>query len=483
MVHDALDRWLDQLETTGGGTPTLLELSEQFMATRLTVLGPCLEAVLRERYAAELAQIEAPCVTCGRRLARHRLDTRTVSTLQGTITLTRPYFYCNTCRVGFHPLDATLGLAPERHQYDIQARTTRVGADLPYEVSEDQFEHLTGIRASSHFIHETLNAVGETATLERVLPDADEIATRIETARDGRRRRPVLVVACDGAHAPTRPPGGRTTKRGPGEWREVKGFRLYLLGPEGRIVHVASWHQIADKAALSEALGVVATRIPHDRVRIALVADGSDWIWDVFQTHFPEGEPVLDYYHCAERVHETARAQYGEGTLEAQEWAEATLTRLCDNDVGAVIGGLLRMKPRSPPRRRLDSPPEHLSRRAPRPGRLPGAATTWAAARQRRGRIRKQADVSRPAQTVRRVVAHGEWQRDAAHPLRDLQRHVRPPLRRLHGHPRPGVILISQDNRYGLSTDVQPSRLEQSGNTPIHCSRAPGPTLVALRQA
>jgi hypothetical protein len=81
---------------------------------------------------------------------------------------------------------------------------------------------------------------------------------------------------------------------------------------------------------------------------VALVADGSDWIWDVFQTHFPEGEPVLDYYHCAQRVHETARAQYGEGTLEAQEWAEATLTRLCDNEVAAVVGGLLRMKPRTP---------------------------------------------------------------------------------------------------------------------------------------
>jgi hypothetical protein len=31
--------------------------------------------------------------------------------------------------------------------------------------------------------------------------------------------------------------------------------------------------------------------------------------------------------------YETARAQYGDGTLEAQEWAEATLTRLCPNDV------------------------------------------------------------------------------------------------------------------------------------------------------
>jgi len=347
MAHDALDRWLDQMVTAAGRAPTLLELSEQFLATRLTVLGPCLEAVIRERYAADLAQIEATC-TCGRRLARHRLDPRSISTLHGMVTLTRPYFYCEACGAGFHPLDAKLGLAPERHQYDIQERTTRVGADLPYEVSEEQFERLTGIRASSHFIHETLNAVGETATLERVLPEADEIAKRIETARKGRRRRPVLVVACDGAHAPTRPPGGRRKKRGPGEWREVKGFRLYLLGPEGRIVHVASWHQIADTTALSDALGVVAARIPHEQVRVALVADGSDWIWDVFQTHFPEGEPVLDYYHCAERVHETARAQYGEGTVEAQEWAEATLTRLCDNEVGAVVGGLLRMKPRTP---------------------------------------------------------------------------------------------------------------------------------------
>jgi hypothetical protein len=339
----------NQMETTGGRTPTLLELSEQFMATRLTVLGPCLEAVIRERYGADLEQAEATC-SCGRRVARHRFDTRTISTLHGTVTLTRPYFYCDPCGVGFHPLDAKLGLAPERHQYDIQARTTPVGADLPYEVSEEQFERLTGLRASSHFIHETVNALGEKATLEHVLPEADEVAKRIETARDGRRRRPVLVVACDGAHAPTRPSGGRRKKRDPGEWREVNGSRLYLLGPDGPIVHVASWHRIADKAAWSEAVGVIAERIPRDQVRVALVVDGSDWIRDVFQTHFPDGEAVLDYYHCAERVHETARARYGEGTLEAPEWAEATLTRLCDNAVGAVVGGLLRMTSPMPPR-------------------------------------------------------------------------------------------------------------------------------------
>ncbi len=318
MAHDALDAWLDQLERKTDQPPTLREISDRFHATRFDLLSACLETVIRQYYAADLQQTEATCGGCGRPLRRRRLDAKEISTLHGRVTLHRPYFYCDACGVGFHPLDAKLGLAPQHHQYDIQERATRLGAELPYGVSEEQFAQLTGITASPHFMHETLNAVGEAATLEQVIPDAEEIARRIATARGEARRRPVLVVGVDGAFAPTRPPGGRKKKRGPGTWREAKGVRVYLLGPEDRVIHVASWHQIGDKAELSTALGIVAARIPHERVRIALIADGSEWIWNVFRTHFPDGEEILDYYHCADRVYETARAQYGEGTVEAR---------------------------------------------------------------------------------------------------------------------------------------------------------------------
>lgn len=347
MAHQALDTWLDGLEAEAVEEPTLLEISERFMETRLGLLAACLESVITQRYAADLQQTEAVCA-CGRILRRRRVDAKEISTLHGRVTLCRPYFYCDACATGFHPLDAKLQLSGKHHQYDIQERSTRVGAELPFGLSEEQFERLTGVPASQHFIHDTLNAVGAAATIERVVPDAEEITRRIEAARDGARRRPVLVVACDGAHAPTRPVGGRKAKRGPGVWREAKGVRLYLLGKDHRVVHVASWHQIGDKAQLSTALGVLAARIPRDRVRIALVADGADWIWDVMLRHFPDGEEVLDYYHCAEHVHETARVQFGDGTLEAQEWAEAALARLCLNELGRTVGGLRRMAPRSP---------------------------------------------------------------------------------------------------------------------------------------
>ena len=127
MAHDALDRWLDQLEATTPTAPTLRELSERFMTTRSELLGACLETVIRQQYAADLAQTEAVC-PCGRRLRRRRVDAKELSTLHGRITLERPYFYCDGCGHGFHPLDAKLGLAPQHHQYDIQERTTRLGA-------------------------------------------------------------------------------------------------------------------------------------------------------------------------------------------------------------------------------------------------------------------------------------------------------------------------------------------------------------------
>jgi len=59
--------------------------------------------------------------------------------------------------------------------------------------------------------------------------------------------RPVLIVASDGAHVPTRPKAKRNEKRGKGRWQEAKGFRIYLLGKD-RIAHVASWHQIQNGA-------------------------------------------------------------------------------------------------------------------------------------------------------------------------------------------------------------------------------------------
>jgi hypothetical protein len=348
MAHDALDRWIDTLAPLFERTkpPTLMELSAHMTATRGAFLGGCLEALTQELYRHYGDQREAECPGCGKTLRAKRTDRKTVSTLQGKAGIERPYFHCRTCNIGYHPLDEALALAREVHQYDIQEKVLKLATDMPYARAAELVSELTGTPVSNHQNHETTNRVAEVTDLATVIPDGQEMARRIEAARSSPGEHPILVVAADGAHAPTRPRAGRKTKRGPGQWREVKGFRLYLVGENERIIQLASWHQIQDAQQFTEDLQQVAQRVPTGQVRIALLGDGAPWLWNAMTKCFPQGRPVLDYYHCVEHLHTVARAQYGE-TLEAHQWVEATLARLSADKTSHVIAGMRRMVPSS----------------------------------------------------------------------------------------------------------------------------------------
>lgn len=198
----------------------------------------------------------------------------------------------------------------------------------------------------------------EDLTLLEVAPSREQIDQLVAQVSKGRFRRPVLVLGVDGAYVPSRPESARGRRPGQArqrarrarwrhEWREAKGFRFYLLDGD-RIVHVLSWHQVQNEHDLGEALRQVkaAGLIPEETVRLCVVCDGAEWIWKPIQALFPQACQVLDYYHCSEYLHKVAKAQYAD-PLQAQEWAEATLTRLYLGKVGQVLGGLRRMQPTS----------------------------------------------------------------------------------------------------------------------------------------
>jgi len=345
-AHRQVDKWVDQQTglLTAPELPTLRQMSAQFTKTRTTLLGGCLQEMVLHLTASYQQQEFAPCPCCGKTLKRHSVNGKTVHTMQGSLTLERPYFYCRDCKSGVYPIDHALELAHEAYQYDMQEMMLRMGIESPYAISASLFKDLTGLSPSNHCLHDTLNRIGTLAPIEEVIPCAEEILRRIEAVEAPDDGLPVLVVASDGAHAPTRPKGGRSGRRGAGKWREAKGFRIYLLDGKDRIVQIASWHQIQDAEQFTKDLNVVAERIPQDRVRIALLGDGAEWLWNAMTTCFPGAREVLDYYHCAEHVHKVAKLQYGD-TLAGQQWTEATITRLFMDQTGLTIGGLRRMQP------------------------------------------------------------------------------------------------------------------------------------------
>jgi hypothetical protein len=339
---------LDQLERDEQ-MDTLDDISKSLFENRSDIMGQAALALIQRKFGHLLEQEYCQCPRCHQRIKAMKKIEREVLTLIGPVKLNRPYFYCHHCSYGFFPIDKALGLSKHKIQPDIQELEAWLAAEMPYETAAETLQRCAGIKVSDRHIHEIANEIGQDLQVLDVCPDKAEIHGQIERLCEGQFRRPVLMIGLDGSHAPTRPePSARKGPRGKGEWKEVKGFRIYLLDQE-RIVHLLSWHQIKDDKDLAADLLQIkqAGLIPEQKVRICVIGDGAPWIWNRVQDIFPDAKLVLDYYHCAEYLHKTAQLQYSQNSQQAQEWIEATLTRLFTNNVDQVIAGLKRMKPSS----------------------------------------------------------------------------------------------------------------------------------------
>ena len=359
QLHDRFDQWLDGWEAQlQEPAPTLTQVTETVWHLRQALTGGLTETIVAHAHQGEYTRTQSHCPPWNGCLTARAPVPRTVETLVGPVQLERPYFYCRTCCVGVYPLDEVLGLTAGRTQLDVQKAAAKLVTEVPYDEAQRLFGDLTGVSVGSERMQTFTNRVAEGLTVLDVAPSREEIERRVVTVAAGRFRRPVLVLGIDGAYVPTRPASARgrcpgqahqraRRARWRGEWHEGKGFRFYLLDGD-RIVHVRSWHQVQNEAQLGEALKQIkeAGLLPDDTVRLCVVSDGAEWIWKHVQALFPHACQVLDYYHCAEYLHKLAKAHYGP-SLQAQEWGEATMTRLYLGKVSAVLGGLKRMQPTS----------------------------------------------------------------------------------------------------------------------------------------
>jgi len=343
------ENWIDEI---GGRCEldTLNDITRELFEKRSSIMEQAALALIEKRCGDLLDQEYCQCPICQKKIkAKTEKVKREVKTMIGSIVLYRPYFYCSGCRHGFYPFDEALGLSDRKIQHDVQEVETFLAANMPFEEASETMERCAGIQVSDHHIHDITNEIASDLAVLDVSPTKDDIHQKIEALSANKFRRPVLMIGIDGAHAPTRPePSERSGPRGKGQWREVKGFRIYLLDGK-RIIHLISWHQIkSDKELASDLLEIKnAGLIPEDQVRICAIGDGAAWIWNRVDEIYPKAKKVLDYYHCSQYLHDLANAQYGKESQKAREWVEVKLTQLFVNEVDEVITEIAEMEPNS----------------------------------------------------------------------------------------------------------------------------------------
>ncbi len=85
---------------------------------------------------------------------------------------------------------------------------------------------------------ETANHIANHFDILDFCPTRNEIEQKIDGLSRGKFRRPVMMIAIDGAHATTRPePSLWKGKRGKAEWKEDKGIPVIVVGNNSGLTH------------------------------------------------------------------------------------------------------------------------------------------------------------------------------------------------------------------------------------------------------
>ena len=93
---------------------TLGEIEQKTRAERRLLMGQLLPALLADRRRDD-PQARPRCAKCGKRMILQDDGSVPVETLEGRMTLQRPYYYCRSCHEGLFPPgpDAASGGAVE----------------------------------------------------------------------------------------------------------------------------------------------------------------------------------------------------------------------------------------------------------------------------------------------------------------------------------------------------------------------------------
>jgi hypothetical protein len=127
---------------------------------------------------------------------------------------------------------------------------------------------------------------------------------------------PLAEVACDRCCVLAE----GTTIHTDGDWHEVRVGTV--CGSEGERRRKSSMARFGDVERFGANLWRKACQYGYRGASLkAFLGDGSHWIWNIADMHFPDAVHILDWYHLAERISQCSNELFGEATEESRQWA------------------------------------------------------------------------------------------------------------------------------------------------------------------
>jgi hypothetical protein len=324
------------------------------MAIRCTVHQTGADAV------TELLRLSPPeddhrCIPCAcGRVARYEgMRSRPILTVVGWARIDRPYYLCPVCHLGQFPADVELDIDKTDFSPGVRRMLATVGGMAPFAQGRDQIQLLAGLEVTAKTVERTAEAIGK--DIETLQQKDIRSAKQLCLPAVAGPSIPCLYIQMDGTQVfvvktETEGRAGRTPGQ-PARTRECKlgvVFTQTAVDDQGRPMRDEDSTTYVGAIETAEEFGLrIYTETWNrgwDRAALRVVmGDGSHWIWNLADRHFPGAIQIVDLYHAREHLWGLARKLYPANEPAQKRWLMRKLDWLENGNIEKLAVALRKL--------------------------------------------------------------------------------------------------------------------------------------------
>ena len=330
------------------------EIVEKVSVERRKIMGGLVEKVaLAHGNGAEALGVK--CKECGEEMENKGENQRSVMHEEGESKLKRAYYYCSKCKTGVFPLDEVLAVGDHSWSPGTIRWALRMGIEIAsYERAAMTFSELMHLSLSKSSLQRMVKKYGgelvkqQEAEAEAMVKAPSKAEVEVVYRKRVQPESETMSVSHD---------GNLIHIRGEG-WKEVKIVAVSAVTTttdeqSGEQQVQLSQHSyragLWDAATFANQQWVEAEkRGLFFAKRLACVADGAAWIWQIVFMCFAPCFQILDWWHATQYLWMIANAAFS-NPKEATAWVEQQKSLLLNSHLTQFFANVRLLFPRTSP--------------------------------------------------------------------------------------------------------------------------------------
>jgi hypothetical protein len=275
---------------------------------------------------AQRTNVRPDCPKCGLPMRHKGLKPLALLSTVGLIRCRRPRYRCQTCGTECYPHDATLRF--RRHPVTLRLAKviSRLTAQLPFAQARQNLVADYPVKLAKQTMTDIVEEAGQQVNT------AEDVERRQIEERQAPLPQSDLLPdkACVFADG--------TTVHTEGDWHEIRVATAQSADAQGKPLARHSRARFLGVESVAWVLLLLARSVGWQNARLrAFIADGAHWLWRLADQYFPSAVQILDWYHLSEHAHKAARILFGEGSVQAAEWAKRCKDALWQGQVSEAL--------------------------------------------------------------------------------------------------------------------------------------------------